>query len=252
MRSILGGKVFEQSGSGLKLTARGHVVLDFGRRILTLNDQLLVSAGPRPLPGHLSVGLPPWLRQDLLVDVLKTCGKDVDGVETTFYCANIQGLKRDLSDGKLDLVFLCESGQVPGVPVVQWEDALCWVAAPDFKHTPGNPIPLISWYGCLTDRHAAKVYEEQDIPYAISFWSESATSRVAAAEAGYGYTLVNSRSVTGDLVVVHESFLPRPPQVTSGVYLRAGINRDPFEAVIEAFSKVMAPPCPRGNAPAQS
>src|SRR5262249_10587495 len=150
-------------------------------------------------------------------------GKEVDGVETTFYCANIQGLKRDLSDGKLDLVFLCESGQVPGVPVVQWDDALCWVAAPDFKHTPGNPIPLISWYGCLTDRHAAKVYEAQDIPYVISFWSESALSRVAAAEAGYGYTLVNSRSVTRNLVIVQEPFLPRPPQVTSGVYLRAGI-----------------------------
>src|SRR5438034_11671712 len=53
LEDMLGGPVFEKSGSGLRLTERGKAELEYGRRMLSLNDQLLAYAGPHPVPRQL-------------------------------------------------------------------------------------------------------------------------------------------------------------------------------------------------------
>jgi DNA-binding transcriptional LysR family regulator len=126
--------------------------------------------------------------------------------------------------------------------MVEWSESLCWVSAPGFQLPAGVPIPLISWFGSLTDRHAVKAFEAAGVRFSISFWSADATSRVAAAEAGLGYTLINSRSVTPGLNVVSEPFLPDPPQIKTGIYVRAGLDQQRFEPLIRAFQKAMVPP----------
>jgi DNA-binding transcriptional LysR family regulator len=147
-----------------------------------------------------------------------------------------------LAARKLDLAFLCEIPHPPGTAVVEWSESLCWASAPGYQHPAGAAIPLISWFGSLTDRHAVKAFEAAGIPFSISFWSSDATSRVAAAEAGLGYTLINSRSVTPGLQVVNESFLPVPPYIKTGIYARVGLDQNRFEPLIRAFQKAMVPP----------
>ncbi len=242
LEEILGGPVFDKSGAGLKLTERGEIVLDYARRFLTMNEQLLAYAGPHPLPRQFSIGMPKWLKHAKLVEILKTCATGPDGERTGFYCNDMPALKRDLAARKLDLAFLCEIPHPPGTPVVEWSESLSWVSAPGYQRPAGAAIPLISWFGSLTDRHAVKAFEAAGIRFSISFWSSDATSRVAAVEAGLGYTLINSRSLTPGLQVVNESFLPMPPYIKTGIYARVGLDQDRFEPLIRAFQKAMVPP----------
>jgi DNA-binding transcriptional LysR family regulator len=242
LEEILGGPVFDKSGAGLKLTERGDVVLDYARRFLTMNEQLLAYAGPHPLPRQFSIGMPKWLRHAKLVEILKTCATGPDGKSTGFYCNDMPAVKRDLAARKLDLAFLCEVTHPPGTPVVEWTESLCWVAAPGLRLPSGAPIPLVSWFGSLTDRYAVKAFEATGVRFSITFWSSDATSRVAAAEAGLGYTLINSRSVTPGLDIVSEPFLPETPQIKTGIYVRAGLDQERYEPLIRTFQKAMAPP----------
>src|SRR5262245_62070942 len=73
LERMLGGPVLERSGSGVKLTKRGNIVLEYAQRMLALNDQLLDYAGPNPIQRQFSIGLPRWLRRENLVEIFKAC-----------------------------------------------------------------------------------------------------------------------------------------------------------------------------------
>src|SRR5262245_39360577 len=84
LEQILGGPVFDRSGSGVKLTKRGAIVLEYARRMLALNDQLLDYAGPNPNPRQFSIGLPRWLWRDKLVLIFKACAANACGESLRF------------------------------------------------------------------------------------------------------------------------------------------------------------------------
>ena len=60
--------------------------------------------------------------------------------------------------------------------------------------------------------------------------------------AGLGYTLTNARLITSRVTVVEEPLLPAVRKIPSGVYVRSGLDRERFAAVIRAFAKAIEPP----------
>ncbi len=242
LERMLGGTVFERSGSGVKLTKRGSVVLEYARRMLALNDQLLDYAGPNPNPRQFSIGLPRWLRRKKLVEIFKTCAANACGESLSFRCDQGTTQLQELIAGLLDMAFICETNNVPVPAVVEWTEQLCWVAAPGFRRSADGPIPLIYWPGRLTDRYAIKFFEATGTRFAVTFSSADAATRAAAAEAGLGYLLINSRSVTPALEVVHEPFLPVAPVIRSGIYMRQDLDRRRYAPLIRVLQAALEPP----------
>jgi len=242
LERMLGGAVFERSGSGVKLTKRGQVVLEYAHRILTLNDQLLDYAGANPNLRQFTIGLPRWLRRHKLVDIFKACSANACGENLSFRCDQGTVQLQELIAGLLDMAFICETNNVPVSAVVEWTEALCWVAAPGFRRRADVAVPLIYWPGRLTDRYAIKFFEATGTRFAVTFSSADAATRCAAAEAGLGYLLVNSRTVTPALEVVHEPFLPVAPVIRSGIYTRRDIDRRRYGPLIRAMESLLEPP----------
>jgi DNA-binding transcriptional LysR family regulator len=242
LERMLGGAVFERSGAGVKLTKRGSVVLEYARRMLALNDQLLDYAGPNPNPRQFSIGLPRWLRREKLVDIFRTCGGHACGENLTFRCDQGTIQLQELVAGLLDMAFICETNNAPVPAVVEWTESLCWVAAPGFRRPADAPIPLIYWPGRLTDRYAIKFFEATNTRFAVKFTSADAATRGAAAEAGLGYLLINSRSVTPALEVVNEPFLPVAPVIRSGIYVRQDLERRRYAPLVRALEGLLEPP----------
>jgi DNA-binding transcriptional LysR family regulator len=243
LERILGGAVFERSGSGVKLTKRGSVVLEYARRVLALNDQLLDYAGPNPNPRQFSIGLPRWLRREKLVEVIKSCADNACGESLRFRCDNGAVQLQELVAGLLDVAFICN--EMNGAPVpafAEWTESLCWVAARGFERPANAPVPLIHWPGRLTDRYAIKFFEATGTRFAVTFSSADAAVRCAAAEAGLGYLLINSRSVTPALDVVREPFLPIPPLLQSGIYVRPDLDRRRYAPLLRALEAMLKPP----------
>lgn len=242
LERILGGAVFDRSGSGVKLTKRGTIVLEYARRMLALNDQLLDYAGPNPNPRQFLIGLPRWLWREKLVDIFRACAANSCGENLRFRCENGTIQLQELVAGLLDMAFICETNNAPVPAVVEWTEQLCWVAAPGFRPPADGPIPLIHWPGRLTDRYAVRFFEATGTRFAVTFSSADATARGAAAEAGLGYLLINSRSVTPGLEIVQEPFLPVAPIIRSGIYLRPELDRRRYLPLIRALEAKLAPP----------
>jgi DNA-binding transcriptional LysR family regulator len=242
LERLLGGPVFERSGSGVKLTKRGHVVLEYAQRMLALNDQLLDYAGPNPNQRQFSIGLPRWLRPNKLVEIFKACAANNCGETLRFRCDQGTVQLQELIAGLIDMAFICETNNVPIPAMVEWTESLCWVAAPGFRRPPDAPIPLIYWPGRLTDRYAIKFFEATGTRFTVTFQSADAATRGAAAEAGLGYLLVNSRTVTPALEVIHEPFLPLAPVIRSGIYLRPDLDQRRYMPLVRAMERLLAPP----------
>jgi DNA-binding transcriptional LysR family regulator len=242
LEEILGGPIFEKSGVGLRLTERGKAELEYGRRMLSLNDQLLAYAGPRPALRQLTIGMPPWIAGTQLTEVVKACRSLPEGETTGFRADAMKILAEDLLSGRLDIAYLCETAIPPETAVVQWEEPVRWIGARGSSLDDRAVVPLVSWYGSLTDRLGIKALEATGRRFSVEFSSPDINSRHAAVVAGLGYTLTNTRLITPGTVVVPEPLLPAVRKIPSGIYVRSDLDRERFAGVIRAFTKAIEPP----------
>jgi DNA-binding transcriptional LysR family regulator len=242
LERLLGGPVFDRLGLGLKLTSRGNIALDYAKRSLALNDQLLDYAGPHPHPRSLSIGLPRWLRRESLVKLFQGCEQNAPGEHLRFVCDQSAVELKALVSGLLDIAFICETNNTPVPVLVEWTEPLYWVVASGFRHRADEPIPLIHWPGRLTDRYSLGFFEATSTRFIVTFSGPDANARDAAVEAGLGYMLTNWRCVTPAMQIVRELFLPPAPTIRSGIYVRRGFNIPRYASLVTALRTMLQPP----------
>ena len=135
------------------------IVLNYARRILMMNDELLTLAGPAQGPQQLVVGLPAWWEYQNLIDVVAHCSTSPSGEKISFRSDQVEALIRDIAAG-----FGRSCVPLQNVPdgasqcIAQWSEPLFWVKSPKLTLTPGGTIPLVSWPGTNPDRIALKLF----------------------------------------------------------------------------------------------
>ena len=66
---LLGGGIFAKGQGNMTPTKRGLLVLQYARRMLAMNDELLTFAGPNSAPRQFVIGLPGWLGHQRLIEM---------------------------------------------------------------------------------------------------------------------------------------------------------------------------------------
>src|SRR5687768_12309572 len=56
LQSLLGADLLDKSAPGVSLTSAGELVVNYARRLLSINDQILDIAGPRPAAKTVRIG----------------------------------------------------------------------------------------------------------------------------------------------------------------------------------------------------
>jgi DNA-binding transcriptional LysR family regulator len=245
LQLLLGKQVFTRPEGQLRLTHYGAIVLSYSRRILNMNDQIVSLSGANSARQQYRIGMPKWVADRRLVDIIRNCSAVHSREDMSFRTDSLENLMRDLSTGALDFAFLCNVSRAPGVAAAEWLEPLYWVRSPAFVLRPGAPVPLVSCSGSLSDRVAIKGFETAGIPYSIAFSSPELGSRIAAVVAGLGLMLVTDRCITPELEVAQEPYLPTPPQIKTGIYVREGLDMRRIEALLRAFEAALAPRQPR-------
>ena len=70
---LLGGGIFAKGQGNMTPTKRGVLVLQYARRMLAMNDELLTFAGPNSAPRQFVIGLPGWLGHQRLIEIFERC-----------------------------------------------------------------------------------------------------------------------------------------------------------------------------------
>jgi DNA-binding transcriptional LysR family regulator len=235
---LLGGDLIEKKSSGINLTARGEQALKLARRILAINDELIVACGTHgPLHG-IRLGIPN-ISAEALRKVIGAFRKHTGHSRVKICCDHSIGLLQAIRSGYLDLAFLFADEAEMEAAVASWPEDLVWVRGADFVLDPREPVPLISSPNWLVpDRRATEALDRAKQPYEIVFSAFDGSSRIAAVGAAVGCMVMPRSHVPASLVIDESGVLPDVGTVTAGIITREDIDAGELRPIVAALKAI--------------
>jgi DNA-binding transcriptional LysR family regulator len=239
LQMLVGGDVFERTGGGISLTAKGRLVLTQAKKLLDANDQILSIGGTDHEALTVRVGLTPLFADQFLSkwDSLQDAG------QISIVSDHSTELTRSFANGYLDIGCLAN----PVMPddlteeIFAWEEDFVWVRSRDFVLRHGSPIPLIGWPGSPRDAAMIAAIEKAGLAYRFVLSSADSHVRMSAVVAGIGLMSLPLRHAISPLVVAKDYYLPALKPLHAGIFVRPNFDQEKAVSLIEVL-KSLAPP----------
>lgn len=254
LQSLLGTDLLDKSAPGVMPTSAGELVINYARRLLSINDQILDLAGPRAGPKVVRIGATGDFTAAGISLGLTRSHKRQPDLRFEVYSANIDVLLRDLREGNADLaIWVSATGPILDTRHY-WTEPLVWVRSDLTCLDPNLPVPLVS-YGeeCLFTRNAMEALRKAGRDSELMFVGSSLLGLGAAVAAGFGVmALPKSRADIPGVTIWENAPLPKLPDIFSGIYVRAGVASKQGEQIAETLAAVLraepvASPVPSAN-----
>jgi DNA-binding transcriptional LysR family regulator len=243
LQGLLGADLLDKSAPGVSLTSSGELVVNYARRLLSINDQILDIAGPRLAAKTIRIGATgDFTSQPIAVGLTCVRARRPD-LRFEVYNAYIDPLLRDLREGDADLaVWVSATGPVLDTRHY-WTEPLVWVHAPATRIDPGRPVPLVS-YGdeCVFTRNAMMALSQAGRDSELMFIGSSLLALGAAVASGFGVmALPRSRADIPGIAIWSDAPLPKLPDIFCGVYVRNGADQEEREEIAETIAAALRP-----------
>jgi DNA-binding transcriptional LysR family regulator len=238
LQQIVGADLLEKFGIGVRPNEQGKMVLRYARRLLALNDQILLHAGAKPGFGSARLGLPPILSSMLLPDILRELDKITPLANFHIECARSAELATRFENGHLDVAVLPVTCGLTVAPRTTWKSRVVWIGSPNTPVSPGKPVPLISWPKTASDQYAIEAFNRIGQSYVVTFVSDNWATVIAAVKAGLGYIAILEGPVQMSFKSAREHYLPALPDMTTGVFVREGESDAEFDPIVRLLARV--------------
>ena len=247
----LGVALFEHGAKAVRLTEVGRVFVAEARAVIQRANEAVqmvkaVASGQR---GEIHVGYAPSLTVELLPRALRVFQEANPGVRVQLHDLSAQEMLRGLRDGKLHVALLVQvSAKVMAGLVFEelQRDAVCVAVHPAHPLARTRKVSLekvaaerlISYtLADYPECHAwiAELFAPLQRPPQIVEEHDSATSLIAAVEAGRGIALVSQRfdCLSGPRLKIR-ALVPPPPPLVVGIASRKGKNSSAVGGFIAA------------------
>jgi len=204
----LGVKLLVRSPRHLSLTADGQVILEYARRILALNDEVLAHVLEPEVAGLVRLGAPEDFATSHLPNVLARFAKSHPKVAIEMTCELTLEVLERFRTGGLDLALVKRepSGIDGGMRV--WREPLVWVAADRSVLDAEGPLPLaVSPRPCVYRKRATDALDAAGRGWRVVYTCGSLAGTLAAVRAGLGVSVLPKEMVPVDLIILDdESF----------------------------------------------
>lgn len=240
LQLLLDTDLFDKSAPGVTLTETGELVVNYARRMLAINDQILNLVAPRPALPALRVGVPGDFGASVLARVIAKFQARAPHLRIHLRSDNSENVLRDLRQGQLDLaVALTMSG--PALDARRyWTEESVWIRGPETTLERGGRLSLVTLReGALIHRMTTSILNQAAREYDVVFVAFSLGSLLAAVAAGLGVALLSRRDVPATVEICEDGLLPKPPDVYCGVYLREGVEYDMLTQLADAMVEAL-------------
>ncbi len=233
LEAQVGSALFKKAGRGLALTDTGEVLLNYSRRLLSLNDETITAVSELKLKGWVRLGLQEDF-SSFLPTVLGRFARAHPDVRVEARIARNADLLNRIENGSLDLAVVW--GDVPDVGYRERvaELQMEWIGSShqylDWRVESGTPLPIIAFdTPCPFHSMATAALNREGIPWLLSFTSSSLNGLSAATEAGLGYTIRTALGLQSgtELLAAGERGLPPLPSIALMLHRREA-NPDPL------------------------
>jgi DNA-binding transcriptional LysR family regulator len=243
LQGLLGADLLDKSAPGVSLTSSGELVVNYARRLLSINDQILDIAGPRLPAKTIRIGTTGDVTSAGAAVGLKCARANRPDLHFQLYTAKVDHLLRDLREGEADLAIWASTTGPSQDTRHCWTEPLVWVRAPSTVIDAEAPVPLVS-YGedCLLGRAAMNTLSQAGRNYEKVFIGANLIALVGAVAAGFGVmALPRSRAGLPGIAVWENAPLPRLPDIFCGIYVRGGADVEEREQLADAIAAALSP-----------
>lgn len=196
-------------------TEEGRVLIDYGRRILRLNDEAYSCFAQPGLFGQLRLGLPEELMESTFPQVLTAFARACPRVQVSVRCDLSVRLNAALEAGELDLAIIKRVSAAhemlePGWRILRREP-LVWLAGERSQPGAERPLPLALFHeGCVFRVAALAALAQAGLPWQVAFVGNSYTGIRHAVAAGLAITPLPQSLLGPGLVQIREGLPPLP------------------------------------------
>jgi DNA-binding transcriptional LysR family regulator len=242
LQFLLGSDLFDKSAPGIVLTPQGDVVVSHARRLLSINDQILGLAEPRPKATKIRIGLPGDLSGPLLPWTLAKFR--MRWPDFTFQVrSGIAGpLINELRQGDVDIV-VALSPTPPTDARHRWTDQLVWARSDATKIDPHGPVPMLAFSDeCACYRAAVAALKQAGREPRLILAATTMLSLSAGVDAGLGVlVMTRSRVRFTQLTVWDDAPLPALPEINVAIYVREGADTQPLHELADDLAPLLRP-----------
>lgn len=229
-RLLLRGK-----GGAVSLTPHGRFLLERGREMLALNDEIWSTFRAPQVQGTVRLGTPDDYALRYLPPVLKRFADTHPSVEVDVLCAPSNELSEHLRAGKLDLTLLTMTHEPKGWPSTElWRGPLRWITSERYAPHRLDPLPVaLAGVRCAWRDAAVTALERAGINYRIAYTSATLAGTHAPVVAGLAVTISAADWVPEGLrALPFGDRLPELPD-TAILLLKGREARQPVTDVLE-------------------
>jgi DNA-binding transcriptional LysR family regulator len=190
LEEVVGHPLFRREGRRVLLTEAGEVILEYGRRMLILNEEALLAASGVKLEGKVRLGLLQDFAEAVLPSALASFSRAQPAVQMHVQVETSSRLIEKIKRGTLDLaVIYTFGGSVPGTTSISVARVpMVWALPPHAEMVKPWKLVLLE-PPCVFYDAAIALLKKSRQPWIQTFSSPSLAANWAAVEAGLGISL---------------------------------------------------------------
>jgi DNA-binding transcriptional LysR family regulator len=243
LHDLLGVDLLDKSAPGVTLTPMGELVLDFARRLLSVNDHIVHLANPNSTAQLVRIGVPGDCMGAELFNMLAAIRSLWPGVRFSVQGAGQRRLLQYLKEDEVDIALALVTDEPDDAARHYWSEDLVWVRGKSTTLDPDAPVPLVSYKDvCVCHRIGVLALEKVGRVAELVFRATNAEALRSAVAAGLGVMVVPRRRIPANLVEWTDGPLPPLPRVFCGIFVREGAGSEMLDQLADHFAEILRPP----------
>lgn len=199
LEETLDAQLFIRDGRTNVLSPKGGELLEYARRMVRLNAEVVDHFSSKDLAGLVRIGIPDDYAPKLLPPILMSFSQTHSQVEIEVKCAASEELVPAVNKGELDIALISQ-GTIGAIGLAFRREVLHWVTANNQHPELETPLPLaVGPNVCCWRESATSALNDKDIAFRVAYSSSNATAIVSAVSAGLAVGVL-PESAIGDNV----------------------------------------------------
>lgn len=210
LQSILKMPLFKKESYGRVVAPEAVETVKLARRILALNDQLLMRHRGSTRRESLSISISTLFGNVYFSTFLKNVHRVFPNIEVQLQSAAAYELYEAMSVQAVDLALAPVIQETPAgyTQLFGWEEEIGWIGRSDFVISPNATIPIVSVLKNVLQTKACAQIVKAGKSYSFPVVAQDWTCAIAAIKAGLGVSPAPIRFVVDGLKVLKNSSLP--------------------------------------------
>jgi DNA-binding transcriptional LysR family regulator len=171
LEEALGQPLLDRSARQITLTAPGEQLLSYGRRLLSLSDEVFARFTDQAYEGELVLGVPADIVYPHIPQVLQRFAAEYPRVRVLLQSSCTSALKAQFARGEVDVILTTEDHCDPGGETLA-RRKLLWFGAPGGTAWKVRPLPLAFERHCIFRPGVQRALDAAGIPWEMAVESD--------------------------------------------------------------------------------